>query len=61
MRQIPHGSWSHYANYVSMKINLADAEAQLATLRALGDAIKQERRNLERVESELEPVMAAAR
>lgn len=47
MRQIQNGSWSHYAPYVSMKFKLAEAEAQLSTLRGLGEAIRKERQILE--------------
>ena len=48
MRQVQYGSRSQYADYVSIKLTLADSEAQLATLQWLGDAIKQERQCLER-------------
>ncbi len=48
MRLIRHGSRSHYSQYIATKIKLAEAEAQLITLRVLGNAIKQERRNLGR-------------
>jgi hypothetical protein len=47
MPLIRHGSRSHYSQYIATKIKLAEAEAQLTTLRALGVAIKQERRILE--------------
>ena len=47
MRQIQNGSWSHYAPYVFIKFKLAEAEAQLSTLRGLGEAIRQERQNLQ--------------
>ncbi len=47
MRQIQDGSWSHYAPYVAMKFKLTEAQAQLATLQSLGDAIKQERQLLQ--------------
>jgi hypothetical protein len=48
MRLIKHGSRSHYSQYIATKIKLAEARAQLTTLQVLGNAIKQQRRILER-------------
>ncbi len=61
MRQLQNASWSHYAPYVSMKLQLAEAEAQLSTLRGLGEAIRKERQNLQLpVDQVAEPVAVAA-
>jgi hypothetical protein len=46
MRQIKTSSWNHYAPFVSLKFKLAEAEAQLSTLRGLGEAIRLERQRL---------------
>jgi hypothetical protein len=48
MRQIQYGRTSPYAEDASIKVALAEAEAQLETLRSLGDAIEQERQSLDR-------------
>ena len=47
MEQIIHGSGSQpYLDYLSMKIELEEAAAQLETLRELGNAIRLHRRLL---------------
>jgi len=44
MNQIVHGSANQpYLDYLSMKIELEEAAAQLETLRVLGNAIRQHR------------------
>ena len=60
MRQIRNGSWSHYAPYVSMKFKLAEAEAQLSTLRGLGEAIRQQRQILQQSMENVAEVSAVA-
>jgi hypothetical protein len=51
MRQIKNGSRSRHSEYASIKNTLEEASAQLATLRGLRQAIKQERRILKRVQA----------
>jgi hypothetical protein len=60
MRHIQNGSWSHYAPYVSIKFKLAEAEAQLSTLRGLGEAIRQQRQILQQSMENVAEVSAVA-
>jgi hypothetical protein len=60
MRHIQNGLWSHYAPYVSIKFKLAEAEAQLSTLRGLGEAIRQQRQILQQSMENVAEVSAVA-
>jgi hypothetical protein len=60
MRHIQNGLWGRYAPYVSIKFKLAEAEAQLSTLRGLGEAIRQQRQILQQSMENVAEVSAVA-
>jgi DNA-directed RNA polymerase specialized sigma54-like protein len=49
MSQMPEISGVHYNTHMSMEADLAEVMTKLETLRALRDAIRQERQTLHRV------------